>query len=73
MKRRCICTVSDAIVRATAKRLGIPLRYAREVKRMHRRFKIHEAFGQDPMDLGSVRQPPEPQSPDLRSPGDRGA
>jgi hypothetical protein len=38
----CICQVNDRLVRETAKRLKIPLAYAREIKRMHRRLKIHE-------------------------------
>lgn len=42
MKKVCICQVNDAEVRKAAKRLNIPLKYARQVKRMHKRFKIHD-------------------------------
>lgn len=38
----CICQVGDSVVRKAAKRLNIPLSYARQIKRMHRKFKIHE-------------------------------
>ncbi len=37
----CICQVGDAEVQRAAKKLNIPLRYARALKRLHRKFKIH--------------------------------
>ncbi len=39
---RCICQLSDAELRKESKRRNIPLQYARAVKCLHRKFKIHK-------------------------------
>ena len=42
----CVCRVSDRMLRQVAKRDNLPLRWLREVKRMHNLLRIHEWFGE---------------------------
>ena len=42
MSKMCICKVSDAEVRKVAKARNLPLKWLRDIKKMHRRFKVHE-------------------------------
>ena len=42
----CICHVSDKMLRAAAQRDNVPVRWYREIKRMHNQYRIHELFNE---------------------------
>lgn len=51
----CPCKATDKQLREAARYLNLPLHYLREIKRVHRKLKIHEWPGDDPV----TGMPPE--------------
>lgn len=53
---RCICTVDDAAVKDFAKARNLPLTYVRSIKRMHKKYHVHELYREDPLNLKPSNQ-----------------
>jgi len=46
LKTICPCQATDAELRVCAKRMNVPLRWLRGIKKLHRQFKLHELFNE---------------------------